>query len=223
MGFLESLALYNFLRGPMVWVAFIIFFLGSAYKIYSLVKQAKGEKFVLPFINLRAALKSIFHWIIPFGSRNWRLRPLFTIVTFSFHISLVFTPIFLLAHNILWYESWGITWWTLPESLADVMTIIVIVGCFYFFFRRIFHPTVNFVTFSSDIVFLVICFVTFATGFFAYHQMLLPYRAMLNLHILAGEIMLISIPLTRLAHMFYFFLTRTWMASQFSIWKTKDW
>lgn len=223
MGFLESVGLYNFLRGPMVWVAFIIFFAGSIYKVYTLIKQAKGEKFILPFVNLKAALKSLIHWLIPFGSRNWRLRPLFTIVTFSFHICLVFTPIFLLAHNLLWYESWSISWPTLSESLADVMTVIAIIGCIYFFLRRIFNPTVNFVTFKSDIFFLIVCFFTFLTAFLAYHQWLLPYRAMLNLHIIFGEIMLISIPLTRLAHMFYFFLTRTWMASQFAIWKTKDW
>lgn len=223
MGILESTALYNFLRGPMVWLAFIIFIAGSIYKIYVLINQAKMEKFVLPFVNLKPGLRSIVHWLIPFGSRNWRLRPLFTIVTFSFHICLVFTPIFLLAHNLLWYESWGISWWTLSESFADILTVVVIIGAIYLFLRRIFNPTVNFVTFKSDILFITICFFTFLTGFLAYHQWVLPYRAMLNLHILFGEIMLISIPLTRLAHMFYFFLTRTWMGSQFAIWKSKDW
>lgn len=223
MGFLESTALYNILRGPMVWLAFIIFIGGSIYKIYVLVKQAKMEKFILPFISLKAALRSLAHWLIPFGSRSWRLRPLFTIITFSFHISLVFTPIFLLAHNQLWYESWGITWWTLPESVGDILTIVVIIASIYFFLRRVFNPTVNFVTFKSDVLFIAICFFTFLSGFLAYHQWLLPYKAMLNLHILFGEIMLISIPLTRLTHMFYFFLTRTLMGSQFALWKSKDW
>lgn len=223
MGFLESVTLYNILRGPMVWVAFIIFIAGSVYKLYILIKQAKMEKFVLPMMSLKASLRSLAHWLIPFGSRSWRLRPLFTIITFSFHLSLVFTPIFLLAHNLLWYESWGISWWTLPESLGDILTVGVIVACVYFFLRRVFSPTVGFVTFKSDILFIAICFFTFLSGFLAYHQWLLPYKAMLNLHIIFGEIMLISIPLTRLAHMFYFFLTRSFMGSQFAIWKSKDW
>jgi|UniRef100_A0A7C5P8T6 nitrate reductase gamma subunit len=223
MGFLESTALYNMLRGPLVWLAFIIFIVGSFYKVYSLVKQAKGEKVVLPFINFRSFIRSVIHWLIPFGSRSWRLRPVFTIITFSFHISLVFTPIFLLAHNLLWYESWGISWWTFSESLADIFTIIVIIGCVFLILRRIFSPVVNFVTFKSDIAFILICFFTFLSGFLAYHQWLLPYKAMLNVHILFGEVMLISIPFTRLAHMFYFFLTRAWMGSQFALWGTKDW
>jgi len=221
--FIKDPNFYNLVRGPLVWIAFIIFIAGSIYRVKSLIDLAKKEKVIFPFINLKATLKSIFHWIIPFGSKNWRLRPVITTVTFLFHICLVFTPIFLLSHNLLWYESWGISWWTLPESIADIMTIVVIICCVFFLLRRIFDPTVNFITFSPDVIFIAICFLTFFTGFLAYHQWLLPYNIMLYLHILFGEIMLISIPLTRLTHMFYFFLTRAWMGSQFALWRTKDW
>lgn len=223
MDFLTSTALYNFLRFYLIWVAFAVFIGGSIYKIRELIQLAKKEKVVFPYINLKAALRSLIHWLIPFGTRRWRLKPVFTIMTFLFHICLVFTPIFLLSHNILWYESWGITWWTLSESLADIMTIIVIIACIFFAFRRILSPEVKFVTFTSDYIILAISFLPFLTGFLAYHQWLLPHKAMLNLHILFGEIMLIAIPFTRLGHMFYFFLTRSFMASQFAFWKSEDW
>jgi nitrate reductase gamma subunit len=147
-----------------------------------------------------------------------------TTVTFLFHICLVFTPIFLLSHNILWRESWGITWWSLPENIADIMTLVVIFTCLFFFLRRILTPEVRFVTFSSDYLILAISFLPFLTGFLAYHQWILPHKAMVNLHILFGEIMLIAIPFTRLGHMFYFFLTRSWMGSNFvGLWHTRDW
>jgi nitrate reductase gamma subunit len=146
-----------------------------------------------------------------------------TVVTFLFHICLVFTPIFLLSHNILWRESWGITWWSLPENIADIMTLIVIFTCIFFFLRRIFIPEVRFVTFNSDYLILAISFLPFFTGFLAYHQWILPHKVMVNLHILFGEIMLIAIPFTRLGHMFYFFLTRSWMGSNFALWHTRDW
>jgi len=223
MGFLESVALYSFLRGPMVWITFIIFIVGSIYRIYTLINLAKKEKVVLPFINIKAAIKSYFHWLIPFGSRSWRLRPYFTLFTFVFHTGIVFVPIFLYAHNALWYESWKISWWTLPEIVADVWSIIVILGCIFFIFRRIFDPTVRYVTTPSDYFFVGICLLTFLTGILAHYHLVFPYKAMLNLHIIFGEIMLISIPLTRLTHMYYFFMTRTYMASQFALWKTKDW
>jgi len=47
---------------------------------------------------------------------------------------------------------------------------------------------------------------------------------MVILHMLFGQIMLIAIPFTRLAHMFYFFMTRAWMGSQMQkTWYGKDW
>jgi nitrate reductase gamma subunit len=221
--FIKDPSLYNFVRGPLVWIAFLVFIIGSVYKIYKLVDMAKKERVVLPFVDLKPTLRSVLHWLIPFASRNWRKRWPITILTFLFHICLVFTPILLLSHNILWYESWGITWWTLPEGLADIMTLIVILTSFGFLLRRIFAPEVKFVTSSSDYLILAISFFPFLTGFLAYHQWLLPYKTMVIIHMIFGEIMLMAIPFTRLAHMFYFFLTRAWMGSNFAMWHSKDW
>jgi nitrate reductase gamma subunit len=221
--FIRDPSLYNLVRGPLVWIAFLVFIGGSTYRIYSLINLAKKEKVILPFISLKATLRSLLHWVIPFASRNWRRRPIFTIMTFLFHISLVAIPIFLLSHNTLWYESWGISWWTLSEGLADFMTIIVILSCVFFLLRRIVAPEVKFVTFTSDYVLLAITALPFITGFLAYHELLLPYKIMLIIHMLAGETMLIAIPFTRLGHMFYFFLTRSFMGSQFALWHSRDW
>lgn len=221
--FIKDPSLYNLVRGPLVWIAFLVFIGGSIYKIREMILLAKKEKVVLPFINLKAALRSLLHWLIPFASRNWRIRWPITILTFLFHICLVFTPILLLSHNILVYESWGITWWTLPEGLADIMTLVVVITCIIFLLRRYFAPEVKFVTFSSDYLILAISFFPFLTGFLAYHQLLLQYKYMVILHMLFGEIMLIAIPFTRLGHMFYFFLTRSFMGSQFALWHSRDW
>ncbi|MEW6054174.1 MAG: TmcC family electron transfer complex membrane anchor subunit [Nitrospirota bacterium] len=221
--FIKDPSLYSFVRGPLVWIAFFVFIGGSVYKIRELYLLAKKEKVVIPFLDIKYSLRSIVHWVLPFGSVNWRKRWVMTTMTFAFHICLVFTPIFLLSHNVLWYESWGITWWTLPESLADIMTLIVIVTCVFFFLRRILAPQVRFVTFSSDYLILAIAFAPFITGFLAYHQWLLPYKIMVILHIIAGAGMLIAIPFTRLGHMFYFFLTRAYLGSEIAFRKGTDW
>jgi len=223
LDFIRDPSLYNLLRGPLVWIAFLVFIGGSIYKIREMIQLAKNEKVVIPYISLKLTLRSLFHWLIPFNSVNWRLRPVITIVTFLFHIGLVFTPIFLVAHNVLIHESWGISWWTLSESLADIMTMIVIGSCIFFFLRRIFAPEVRFVTFANDYIILAISFLPFITGFFAYHQWLLPNKTMVILHMLFGEIMLIAIPFTRLGHMFYFFLTRAYMGSDHGYRNSRDW
>jgi len=223
LDFIKDPSLYNFVRGPLVWIAFIVFIGGSIYKIREMVLLFKKEKIINPYMSLKYTLRSLLHWLIPFNSVNWRRRPVITTVTFLFHIGLVFTPIFLLSHNILWRESWGITWWTLPEGLAEIMTLVVIFCCVFFFLRRIFAPEVKFVTFDSDYLLLFIAFAPFITGFLAYHQWLLPHKTMVILHILFGEIMLIAIPFTRLGHMFYLFLTRAYMGSDQGYRHSMDW
>ncbi len=221
--FIKDPSLYNFVRGPLVWVAFIIFIGGSIYRLRSMILLAKKEKVVYPYMDLKLSLRSLLHWLVPFYSRNWRLRPVIAIITFLFHIGLVILPIFLLAHNVLIYESWGISWWTLPEGFGDIMTIIVIASCVFFLLRRIFAPEVRFVTFADDYLILSIAFLPFITGFLAYHQWLLPHKIMVILHMIFGSLMLIAIPFTRLGHMLYFFLTRAYMGSDQGYRHSKDW
>ena len=224
LDFIRDPSFYTLVRGPLVWIAFLVFIGMSIYKIRRLYLMAKKEKAVLPFIDGQSSLRSILHWIVPFGSRNWSLRWPITITTFVFHIGLVFTPIFLLSHNVLWYESWGVSWWSLSEKVADIMTLLVIITSVVFFLRRIFAPEVRFVTTGDDLLILAISFLPFLTGFLAYHEWLLPYKVMVILHMLFGEAMLIAIPFTRLGHMFYFFMTRAFMGSQMQyMWHGKDW
>lgn len=215
--------MYEFTRGPLMWIALLVFAIGCTYRLVWMFQNAKKDKVVYPYMSWKFGLRSLLHWIVPFATVNMRKRPLMTIVTFAFHISLVLTPIFLLAHNVLWQQSWGISWWSLPESLADVMTVVVILGCLFFIGRRILLPEVRYVTDYSDFVLIAIVLAPFVTGFIAYHQ-LFSYKTMVILHMWAGAIMLMAIPFTRLSHMLYFVFTRMYMGSEFgAVRNAKDW
>ena len=215
--------MYEFITGPLVWISFILFIGGSLYRLARMFSLAKKDKVVYPYMSLKYSLRSLIHWIIPFASTNMRKHPVTTIVTFSFHVCLIATPVFLLSHNILWFQSWNISWWSLSETVADIMTVIVICSCLFFLLRRFVLPEVRFVTFASDYLLLAVALAPFITGFLAYHQWL-PYKPTLMVHILSGEIMLISIPFTRLIHMLYFVFTRAYMGSEFgAVRNSKDW
>lgn len=213
--FLTSTDFYYFIKGPLVWVAFIIFFGGSIYRVVTVVRRAKKAKVLYPYLSLKYSLRSIFHWIIPFASTNMRKHPWITVITFLFHTCLLVTPIFLLAHNLLFEESWDIRLWTLPEGIADAMTLVVIFSSVFFLMRRLISPEVRFVTFASDYILLAIASAPFITGYLAFHQSFFDYKFMVALHILFGEILLISIPFTRISHMLFFWLTRAYTGSEF--------
>jgi len=215
--------MYEFVRGPLVWLAFIVFILGSIYRLLQIRSQLKKDKVVFSYMNYKYGMRSILHWITPFGAVNMRKRPAFTIMSFLFHFCLIITPIFLLGHNLAWYESWGIHWWTLPERITNIMTIIVVVAGFIFALRRIADPTVRLVTAFSDFLLLLIVLAPFITGLFAYYQAF-DYKTMITLHILSGCLWLMIIPFTRIVHMIFFGISRAYMGSEFGyVRHAKDW
>jgi hypothetical protein len=176
--------MYEFVTGPLAWLAFLIFIIGITIKAISAIRLAKKkDKVVFNHWSWGWSLRSIFHWLIPLGSVSSREKPVTSIAIWLFHACLLAVPIFLLGHNILWDERWGISWWTFSEMTTDYLTLL--------FFAA-----------------------PFATGYFAYHQWLLDYKTMLIIHILCGQIMLVAIPFTKLGHMVLFFFTRAHIGSE---------
>ncbi len=216
--------IYNFVSGPLAWLAFILFFGGCLYRLVRLFMLVKEkEPFVFTYMSWKYSLRSIFHWIIPFGTVNWRRHPILTVVTFVFHIGLLIVPIFLLSHVILLDETLNLSWWTLPDAWADVLTVVVIIGCVFFLVRRLTQPEVKFVTSASDFAILAVVAAPFITGFIAYHQWI-DYPVMMVLHVVAGEVMLVAIPFTRLSHMLFSPFTRAYMGSEFGkVRHARDW
>ena len=121
--------MYEFVRGPLVWIAFIGFFAGLAYRIITMARLAKKEKVVFPTMDAKFGLRSLLHWVVPFASRNTRMHPLFTLISYAFHICLLVTPLFVMGHAVLWQRVLGrAAGGACPTALADVMTLVVIFG-----------------------------------------------------------------------------------------------
>ena len=203
--------MYTFLAGPALWATFIIFLGGliiRAAHLYHLSRK-KDHVFYNHF-SFRWGLKSILHWLMPWGSASMRQQPVFSLMAFIFHITLLAVPLFLNAHNILWDESWGISLWSLPDALSDVMTVILLISIIYLLIRRIVRSEVRILTGTWDYVLLGLTALPFVTGFLAYHQFG-PYEWLMILHLLTAEIILILIPFTKLAHMILFFFTRAFI------------
>ncbi len=216
--------LYNLVSGPLAWLAFIIFFGGSIWKLVSMAKLAKKKDgAVYEYWDNTFAFRSIYHWLTPFGTTNWRKNPAMTVATFAFHICLILMPLLLAAHVVLVKESFDISWITLPNGVADIMTLIVIVCALYFAYRRLSRPEVKYLTSASDFWILLIAAAPFITGYWAYHHWF-GYKLMTILHMFSGEIMLAAIPFTRLSHMIYAIFTRGYMGSEFgAVRHAKDW
>ena len=213
--------MYAFVTGPLAWLAFSIFFIGC---IVRAVLYVRGLNWQLdrvayteyPRFAARGALRSIFFWLLPYGTRSWRLHKGFTLLVFVFHLGLIITPIFLLGHNVLLLERWGFSLWTLPEAVSDAMTIAVILAAVFIVLRRIALTEVRILTTAYDYLMLAIAVAPFVTGFMAYHH-IGNYQFWLILHILCGEMMLVAIPFTKLSHFVLFFLSRAQLGMDYGI------
>jgi nitrate reductase gamma subunit len=138
------------------------------------------------------------------------------VLFFVFHIGLVLTPIFLMAHNIILKERWGFSLPTIPESAADVLTIGVMVAAVFLVLRRISLSEVRILTTAYDYLVLGIAVAPFITGFIAHH-ISSASSCWLILHIICGEIMLIAIPFTKLSHFVLFFMSRGQLGMDYGI------
>ena len=213
--------MYEFVTGPLAWLSFAIFFIGLIVRTvfyirgldWRLDRVTYGENVSF---GIKGALRSIFYWVFPYGTHSWRSNPWFTLWVFVMHFGLLFTPIFLLGHNVLLKERWGISLWTLPESVADGLTVIVIVSVLFLILRRVALPEVRLITTLYDYLLLAIAVAPFITGFLAYHRAP-DYHSWLIAHIICGEIFLVAIPLTKLSHFVLFFLSRAQLGMDYGI------
>jgi nitrate reductase gamma subunit len=215
--------IYELARGPFAWAAFFVFFSGCFFQIMFIFATGHRQKFLYPSASIKGSLKAFYFGIIPFGSSYMRKNPALTIITAGFHVSLILTPLFLLAHGVLLYESWNILWWNLPEILADIMTVAVVFSCVFFLGRRLVLPEVKNITRAGDVMLLVLILISFITGFLATHQWG-PYRPFLITHIISGEFLVAVIPFTRLSHMIFFWASRAYMGAEYSkVLDARDW
>ena len=213
--------MYEFITGPLLWLSFGVFIVGMIVRMVLYIKGLDWQMDRVTYTvnvayGIKGALRSIFFWLFPFGTRSWRQKPGMTVLFFVFHIGLIITPVFLQAHNIILKERWGISLWTIPGPVADVMTVAVMVAVLFLVLRRISFPEVRILTTAYDYLLLAIAVAPFVTGFLAGLQV--PgYSVWVMAHIICGEIMLIAIPFTKLSHVILFFLSRAQIGMDYGI------
>jgi nitrate reductase gamma subunit len=201
--------MYDFFAGPGLWIAFTVFWGGLFVRVAFLIGISRErDRVIYNHVSLSWGLKSIIHWLIPWGSSSMRRQPLFTLMFFLFHICLLATPLFLNAHNILWDEAFGVSPWSMPDKVADILCMVLLVAGLYLLGRRIIRPEVRILTGAGDVALLLLTLLPFLTGLLAYHQWG-PYETLLLIHIISAEVLLVLIPFTKLGHMVLFFFTRS--------------
>ncbi len=200
--------IYGLVSGPLVWVALVIFGLGLIYQVRQFLAGTRIQEVVRPPASVLGDVElSKPLSLADIKNSFFGVHPVMAVVTTIFHVFLIMLPIFLLGHNVLLEESTGFSLFVFPEIVADTLTLVVLLGGVFFFLRRILVRRVRAITSLYDYIILAIVIAPFVTGYMATQQWL-DYDTILILHILAGELMLMAIPFTKLKHGLLLFLYR---------------
>lgn len=225
--------MYDFLIGPMLALSLIIFIGGMAYRVrqfFSLTESVPIDPSALPkpltdavaqretneYLRIDSATDILLKWQLRLKRTLMGRSPLFVLTTTLFHTLLFLLPIVAVGHSVLLDDYFGFGLPTLSETTVDNLTLLFCGLFFFFVFRRIIVPKVRSVTTYRDWLALLITGAPFITGWMAFHQVF-DYQILLYLHIIAGELMLIAIPFTKLVHMPFFVLSRFWIRNELSL------
>jgi len=214
--------MYELARGPLTVISMLVFVLGTLYQVfrfYSLSRRASiSYSFPVSSPRKRLSISCIFDLVKEIRHTVFAVHPLTMGVSTLFHLFLILTPLLLLGHNELLSISWGVALFSLPEKASDFLTVMVLLCCAFFLFRRIFLPRVRCITSVYDYLVLALATVPFLSGFLAYHQ-IGEYRTVMMVHMLSGEVMLMAIPFTKLTHMVFFFFNRFLIVNEHTLGK----
>ncbi len=215
--------MYEFIRGPLAWTSFSIFLFGTLFQVSRFfILSEKKERISIKSRPVhhkkkedRFSKERIANIISRLRVSILGTHPIMVFVSLLFHVSIFFLPLFLLEHNTLLDVLWGVSFCphVLSHDTADVITRIIFFCILFFLFRRIFLKRVRAITTFSDFYFLLLTAAPFITGYLAVHN-IYDYDTLIVLHILSVELILVSIPFTKLVHMIFFFLNRIWIKSE---------
>ena len=211
----------EFLTGPMLVASLGIFFVGLALRavLYFMGLDWKLERVAYTqhmSSGLTGAAASIVKWVIPFASRGWRAAVSIAIPFFLLHLGAVLLPFFLLGHTIVLEDATGVSLPAMPMLLADLLTFWALLGLFIYIARRLMLAHVRILTTGQDWYLLFMTLFVFASGAFArFHAS--GYDTWLLLHVLSGEILLITAPFTKFSHIVLFFCSRAQIGMDFAI------
>ena len=196
-------AVLDFAGGPLFRLCLALMILGLARSLFLDLWGAwqayrrAGDK-TMPWKLVTART---LEWLVPVR-RIFNNRPLYSIFSIGFHIGLLLVPIFLFAHVSLWRQEIPIPWLTLSYNWAYGLTLSTIIFGLALIIGRLFNKSTSFLSRKQDYLWPVLLLIPFITGFVCAHMQVSPnqYQFFMLVHVLAGDLILVLIPFTKIAH-----------------------
>lgn len=193
----------EFGRGPLFRLCFVLMVLGLArIVILTLVGvyEAYGRN-PDKIVNWKEVRHQTIAWLFPIG-RLCRQRPFYSLLSFAFHVGLIITPLFLASHVLLWRSAVGFGWPAIPQGWANGLTWVAILTGVGLFLARVLDRATRKLSRPQDLLWPLLIAIPFITGYLASNAAIGPraYQELMLIHIYAGDLIMLMIPFTKIAH-----------------------
>ncbi|TKJ36574.1 hypothetical protein CEE37_14945 [candidate division LCP-89 bacterium B3_LCP] len=193
----------EFGQGPLFRLCFVLMILGLI-RIFILTIIGMVEALnrntdkIVPYRDL---IQKTLMWLFPI-KHLWTKRPFYGLISVLFHVGLLIVPLFLAAHVLMWKNSVGFAWFSIPRGLADWLTIIVIVTGIVLFLMRASSKAGRALSRKQDYIWPLLLVVPFITGYICSNSAIGPaaYQLMMMVHVYSANLIMLMIPFTKIAH-----------------------
>jgi nitrate reductase gamma subunit len=193
----------DFGQGPLFKFCLAVMILGllrltvtAIWDIFLALHRAGDRK--IPWVEL---LKKTASWLVPV-SHLMKTRPINTAISVLFHVGLIGVPLFLAAHLLLIEQGVGFSWFAMPQPIADLLTLLVIVTGPALLFGRVFDRGARALSRRQDYFWPPLLTIPAITGFLCANAALSAgaYQVLMLIHVFAANLILVLIPFSKIAH-----------------------
>ena len=205
---MSALELLTWARGPGLTIALAICAFGillRLFEIFSLGRKADLSK--AREHSPGSGWRTIFSRSLPPPGLLKR-APVTYIGGYVFHLGFAITLLFFVPHIELARSLVGIGWPGLPMPVVDISAVAAMLGLLAVLASRLANPVKRFLSGFQDYLAWLLTFLPLATGYLAFHHLLIDYTLALALHILSVELLLVALPFTKLFHTVSVFVSR---------------
>jgi len=219
------MGLLEFARGPDLAIALAIFAIGSAWRLYAILRQPQARDLSQPrgpSYAVRGALQGIVR-------RMWhpatlRRRSLVgTVNAYGYHIGLAIVAFGFLPHIAFIQRLTGLSWPGVPGPVFALAVACAFVGLGYALMARLTSPVLRLISGFDDYASWAITVLPLVTGMALLSQPtgvaypFLPDRPVaVAVHLLSLELLLAWLPFGKLSHAFLVFVSRAVTGAAFA-------
>jgi nitrate reductase gamma subunit len=195
-------------RGPALQIATVIFLLGVVVRITEILMLGRKKNLAEARGSAVAGgLRTIFSRSVP--DRGTLQRSTFNIVSgYVFHIGFFVVLFFFAPHILVFRDTLGVSWTSMPTPLIDAVTVVTIIALLAVLVHRLQHKVMRFLSRFQDYLVWLVTILPLVTGYLAFHRIGLAPPTLIALHILSVELLMVIFPFTKLMHAFTLFMAR---------------